>query len=480
MKFGYNCDTSSVSFEFAIEAMKQSGADCHLIMISPNSFYLGTGDLATIRKYLEALPSHVKLIIRTYNTNEGDWQRYPAAIEYERHWKWIKANLGNLTDRLIFDDPANEPNLGGSDVNAAKAYVARCVELVKAASNAGVKLAIGAWSVGTPHESLFATVYTPLWWALHEYKQAISWHLYGAIPNEAGETESLEIVLNAATARNYMASDRWPIAHQGWLMARPYRLIEHFRNYDLGVPEFYITECFVDNIFNSQSSWIKEAWKAKYNSPKYPDPRGVQAWEEYLKEMFPEMAFDVAIAHLLSHARKNIFYHGAFRGGCLFALNKQWGYPNGSNKEAGSNYEDTQFTRFRAELLPSVNAEIDEDTPMQLFPAKIKTPSSNIRATANGIVLSEINVPDWSSAMLSKSFVRVEGSPYNWHEIGYNDLRGFVADTSGFEFEFPVTELVYEVALGYATLRMNAQQVDWLATIFEGMAFAIRNAPRVE
>lgn len=480
VKFGWHLDTATIPYENALLAMRSSGADYHLLMIDPHSFYLGSGDLLTIRKYLEALPN-VKLIIRTYNTSEGAWQRYPSAIEYERHWKWIRANLGDsLTNRLVFDDPVNEPNLGGSDANLAKPYVARCVDMVKAASNAGIKFAVGAWSVGTPHENLLETVYTPLWFALHDYKQAISWHLYGAIPNEVGEIAPLEAVLDAKTARHYMSDGNWPIDHKGWLVARPYRLIEHFRQYDLGIPEIYITECFVDNIFNSQSSWIKEAWKSQYASTKYPDPRGIQAWEKYLSEMFPEMSFEDATSYLLSHARKNIFYHPAFKAGILFAMNWNWGYPNGSNKEAGSNYADGQFTRFRNELL----AQVNKDEIMTIFyDATISSKaSSNIRvlpsATANILrVLTTIPI----EVKITKEGISAEG--YTWLELKIGDERGYVAKTQNLIIEYaPIvpTEPVYEVALGYATIRMTAQQVDWTATIFEGMAFAIRNAPKVE
>jgi hypothetical protein len=57
--------------------------------------------------------------------------------------------------RLVFDDPVNEPNLAGDNATAAAAYVQRCVSLVEAAHRAGIQFAVGAWSVGTPHESLF-------------------------------------------------------------------------------------------------------------------------------------------------------------------------------------------------------------------------------------------------------------------------------------------------------------------------------------
>lgn len=483
VRFGFNWDSGSVSFEAAIPAMQASNADAHLIMIDSGGFFLRSGDLDTIRKVANAVPRG-KLIIRLYSRQEGNWQNYPKASEYGSHWAWVRGQLGDtLTSRLVFDSPFNEPNLAGDNATLAKPFVAYCVQLVIEAYRAEVKLAIGAFSVGTPHESLIETEYRPLWKALADYKQALSVHLYGAIPSEAGELAPLEAVLHASTARNYMSADKWPISHQGWLMARPYRVIEYFRKNGLGIPEIYITECFVDNIFNSQTSWIKEAWKSNYPSVKYPDPRGVQAWEEYLKDMFPEKPFDEAVAHLLSHARKNIFYHEAFKGACLFALNKQWGYPSGSNKEAGSNYEDSQFSRFRATLLPQVNAESYEDTVMIRAKISSKT-TSNIRpqADTSSLPILLVLTNAWLEVLISEDPVTTNDG-YEWYEVKTDSLHGYVAKTDNLVIEKIVetpTEQLYEVALGYATLRMTAQQVDWLATIFEGMAFATRNAPPVE
>lgn len=420
VKFGYHIDTASISYEISLEAARQSGADYHLIMNDSGSFFFRDGEIATIRKWLQDLPN-CNLIWRNFHRLEGNWSLYPNASEYEKHWKYLRSQLGDsLMSRIIIDDPCNEPNLAGADRIAAKAYVARCVALVRAAHNAGVKLAVGAWSIGTPHESLFENEYLPLWQALSVYKQGISCHLYGAIPFEAGELAPYSIILDAKTARNAMQG-KWPIQHKGWLMARPYRIIELFRELNLGIPEIYITECIVDQI-SDMGMEVKEAWKAKYGIDKYQrDPRGILAWERYLAEMIPGPLY-AALNELLAHARKNIFYHPAFKAACLFAMNAQWGYPNGSNKEAGSNYNDPALDHFRSQSLYLVNTtndptlphiELPEDKAMpEMIPARIRSTveiGTNVRSLAsiNGAILGriprlwqEINITvekDWES-----------------------------------------------------------------------------------
>ena len=219
--FGYHIDTESFSHETLLGMVKASGADFHLLMINPNGYFLGSGDILTIKRWLADIPN-ASFIIRSYSVSEGDWSVYPKPVEYEVFWRTLaKQFTPEQLARLVFDDCVNEPNLGGTDVGAARAYVARCVAMVRAASNAGIKFAVGAWSVGTPHESLFETEYLPLWKALAQYKQGISLHAYGAIPLEAGELVPLSVVLDAENAQAVQTKDRWPITHGGWLIEAP-------------------------------------------------------------------------------------------------------------------------------------------------------------------------------------------------------------------------------------------------------------------
>ncbi len=481
VKFGFNWDTGSVSFEQAIPAMQAAKANAHLLMLDPGGFFLRAGDLDTIRKVASAVPD-CTLIIRIYSRNEGRWTDYPSASQYEQHWRWIRQQLdGALTKRLVFDDPVNEPNLAGSDRLAARVYVSRCIELVKAANNAGIKLAIGAWSVGTPHESLFEAEYLPLWKLLAQSKQAISMHLYGAIPFEAGELAPLDIVLDAKLARSAMRG-KWSVSYAGWFIGRAYRIIQIFAKYGLGTPEIYVTECIVDNVFNSSNSQIKEAWRAKYGIDMYQrDPRGIFCWERYLAEMFPEYQFDEAIAYLLSYARKNIFYHEAFKGACLFALNAQWGYPNGSNRQAGSNYADGKLSRFRSELLPKVNVE-RIDMPVT-YKARISSKTtSNVRGSADTsapIVLILTNA--WILADVTE--VNISNDGYEWLQVKTDTVTGFVAKTSNLVIEPIVTEPtepVYEVNLYDLTVRGSEDEMKDYARVFEMLRDKFANPNRVE
>ena len=409
--FGYNLDTSSIPLEKALQSLKASGANAHTIVIDPHSFWLGTGDLDTIRKYANALPN-ATLIIRTYHALEGNWSLYPKAIEYETHWRWVKNQLGeSVMQRIVFDDPVNEPNLAGDNPVEARAYVNRCLALVKAADNAGVKLAIGAWSIGTPHENLFETEYLPLWRACKRY----SLHLYGGIPSEMGELAPYNIILDAKKARTHIKDERWPISHQGWLIARSYRIIQLFEKHGLGIPELYVTEGIIDQI-SDMGQYIKDAWKAKYGIPAFQnDPRGAQSWERYLQSMFEAEGFDFqkALAFLHRHARKNIFYHPAFKAVCIFALNVQWGYKyagyanDGQHREAGSNYDHPAFDTFRNVYLPAINAESFDEIPV---PPPVVTPPKEP-------IMLEKRIR--SNAIDTQNGTRIRKAPITGETIGY-------------------------------------------------------------
>lgn len=499
-KYSFNADTSSISYEKILASFRASGASIHMIMLDPKSYFLGAGDVATIKKYLNDLPN-VTLIVRTFHNSQGDWQNYPDAIpdssgkrtkNYETHWTWLRVQLGDLAKRVILDSPFNEPNLDDNPTNAKK-FVDYCIYLVRSASNAGMKLAIGAFSVGVPHESLFETEYLPLWKAIAQYQMGISLHLYAAIPFEAGEQVPLNIVLNARLARHFMLDERWGMDYQGWFIGRAYRYIQVFERYGLGIPDLFVTECLVDNVFNTDSSAIKEMWKVKYNSPAYPDPRGVRCWEKYLLEMFKEDGFDFqqSLKFLFRHARKNIFFHPAFKALCIFALNSQWDYPNGTNKEAGSNFAHPALDVFTMKYIPEINAEIYGDTPLMpvpsdsLVPMQIRSTASatNIRANASttsaklGVISAE-----WTDCLVSQNW---QETGLLWVKLQLGNLTGYASrewiaiQARPIVIPPPIeTEPKYLVELGYMTTEMTEAEIDKFASIYEGIAAAIRTAPR--
>lgn len=517
--FGYNIDAASISYERAIEAMRASKADCHLVMVDNRTFFYQQGEIDTIKKYCAALPN-TTIIVRLFNNAQSDWKKYPHALEdkaskYQENWAWAKQQLGIYANRVAFDDPCNEPNLAPANHPDAALYAKRCIALIEAASAAGIKLAIGAFSVGSLQEDSLSTIYKPLWEALKRHKQAISWHLYGAIPFEAGETAPLSIVLNATHARAYMKDERWSMAHQGWLMAESYRVIQLCEAMGF-TPEIYISECIVDNVLG-QAPEIKEAWRAKYGLDMFMrDPRGVRTWSKYLEEFFRAdgLDFQQGLAKLLQHARKNIFYHPAFKGACLFALNAQWDYGyegrmDGTNKHAGSNYDRPEFSLFRSELLSKVNTEI-MTTPIPPttavpFPA-LTSPlwengtltlgdSTNLRSqptnTSNNVVKT---LP--AGSYKAKQFPETKlADGYTWYayvieQANQPSLNGWVARraTTTWQKEIvippPQVEREYFVdVLGGGTLKVKEHVLDALIEVkrleLEGLRI-IRSAPQVE
>lgn len=504
VRIGYHWDTSSINFDTAIPAMRASNASGHLMMIDNGGFFLRAGDLDSIRKVAAALPDCI-IMVRLFHRSEGDWQNYPHADVYENHWKWVKSQLGaELCKRLVFDSPFNEPRLAGDNAAAAKPFVDYCVSLVQAAVNAGIKLAIGAFSVGTPHESLLKTVYLPLWRICARYGQGIGLHLYGAAIPEIGELVGIRTVLDPKASRIAMKDAKWPLEHTGWLIARAYRIIKIWEEFQLGTPEhpypeLYIEESLIDNPFNASNSDIKEHWRGFYGIQRYQyDPRGLATWERWIALAFPELSFDRAIAKLVSHARKNIFYHPAFKVVCLFALNAQWDYAysghanDGTNKEAGSNFDRPEFDTFRSVLLPAINAENYEDISMPtLYDATISSKSSsNIRilpsATAN---ILRVLTTSPIAAKVAKEVAVVNGQTtidgYQWLELMIENERGYVAKTQNVIITYaPVDEKTYIVDItGGATKVMRESSLDDLIEYkrleLEGLKI-IRNAPRFE
>jgi hypothetical protein len=489
--FGYHLDSESYSYETLLAMVRASGASHHLLMINPHGFFLGAGDILTIQRWLADCPN-VTFIIRVYSASEGNWISYPSPAEYESHWRWVaKQFTPEQLARLVFDDCVNEPNLGGTDIGAARAYVARCVAMVKAASNAGIKFAVGAWSVGTPHESLFETEYMPLWKALAQYKQGISYHAYGAIPLEAGELVNIKAVLDAENAQSVMTKDRWSISHGGWLLARPFRFVEIFRKYGLGTPEIFITEGIVDNVFNGDTSDVKEAWKAKYGSPQYPDPRGVQAWGKFLGKMYPNKSLSYAVAELLRHAKRKIFYHKAFKTVILFAANRQWGYPDGKHREAGSNYASEDLAELRNVYLPLINAEIyNDEIPPKEPPMPIET-WERIQVRSNrtdwtncrdlpstGAIVSKI-LPVWETVERS-NLTSLAG----WVKLRRVDNVVFYCLSSLLEFKAveqpnPSPEPIFEMNVLQGTIRGNRALFTALAVILDTLLDAAENPTRV-
>lgn len=120
---------------------------------------------------------------------------------------------------------------------------------------------------------------------------------------------------------------------------------------------------------------------------------------------------------------------------------------------------------------------------MQLYNANVSSKAGhNIRLLplANASIVSKIlTMP--IACKISKETVEIDG--YNWFEIIYKGQRGFCAKTDNLIIQYtdeaPKIQL-YEVNLGFATVRMDIATQDKFATIIEGIAQHIRNAPLVE
>lgn len=491
--YGWHWDTASINFERAIPILKASKADTHLIMIDPGGPFLRQGDLDTIRKIHQALPK-TTLIIRVYSRLEGNWSSYPTASQYYTHWAWVRAQLGReIMEWLIFDDPCNEPNLAGPNVAEAKRYVQRCRDLVLAAHRAGVKLAIGAWSVGTPDETLFESVYLSLMRDVAEYKMAYSYHAYVAIPPRAGETDDFSIILNLEQAKASFRDEKVPLNHAGWRSLRMFWIIRLHEKYGLPTPEICLTEVLIDNIFNSDSSVVKEAWKQAFSERAYPDPRGARAWMRYMGLLFEDEAWDFSrtLAYIFRYVKKNFFWHPAFRRATIFALNAQWDYAyaghsvDGQHKEAGSNFDRPEYDAFRNLYLPQINTE---EGQMVTFPDKndVRWREGSLTAIGKNTRVQPAATASLSPLGALQEQVRAKRFPiyndestddYKWYAYQINGHDVWIAETTGLIWneDAPVDQL-YDVELGHMRLRLTAQEIDNYATTFESLAMIFRES----
>lgn len=499
VRFGYNWDTESIPFEKAIPTMQAANASAHLMMVNPRSFWLGVGDIANIKKVLAALPN-CELIIRIFHTNQGDWKTYPDAIQYENHWRWYKSKFTDAEwTRLIWDDPCNEAGTSNDSVTEIRAYVKRCVLLVEAAGRVGMKFAVGAWSVGTPHEKWYENEFMVLWRAIATNRQAISYHGYATIPPLAGETLPIELVLDPVASLASMTEQRVSLDHAGWLIARMYRVIKIFKKYELGVPELYITEGIIDNIYNSSNSDVKEEWKRLHGmNEAMDDPRGPRSHTNFLNKMFAgqNKTFSQMLGVIHRWVRKFIFYHPAFKAVCLFALNFQWdyrygGYTNdGQHKQALSNFDRPEYDDFRMIELPAINAEIInmEDIPMAVsFPSKsdpawrdgtLTAIGKNARIQPDGTA-AKVTL-DLSKPVQAKRYPtlnRDAPDAFDWYAYQINGNDVWIANTTGLIWEEVIPdEPKYQVYLGHMSLNLTAKEIDDYATTYETLAMIFREA----
>lgn len=359
-KYGYNVDLGSVSLEkFLVDAIN-SGSNIHTIMCTPSNGIPTKGDLDTLWLIYNTLVTHypnLKLIWRFYSNREGNWRQYPDSKIYVDVLKSLKDKYG-LPPNTIIDSLANEPSLNGNSFQTNEEYVRHESQILHDLRDIGIDYAVGAFSVGTPHENqIMRGVYDQL---LKDAKY-ISMHLYGIFPFEA--EFNYELMLPTEENRQFIRDiylngrkfPEWLQEALGFLFNRHKWFELRCNQLNINMPKVVITEGFVDLIDNVPE-YIRRAWSDKHGIDIYfRDPRGILSWFNAFNWYFPELTVNEIIQMIMIHIRENILNESYIIGMTLFGYNRNWGYPNGSHRFSGHNWEDEILDSFRKNNMRIVN-----------------------------------------------------------------------------------------------------------------------------
>lgn len=454
---GYNINLADLGdkYEEAQLSAIKAGADMHLVMTVPQNGVNGSGEIQEVSRWQTAV-APARLLWRTYSTHEGDWIRMLGYTTIEDMWRdndtaftercrlWANEqaarwNREGLPD-VIRDDPANEPGLDASNRALNERYVIRCVELQNACNFFNVKVAIGAFSVGTPHEDMIASgVFDPIlrianYFSVHEYP--------AGLPG-AGDLFPYEDLLEPETYWQKLPQEVWETEAKYWLLRRCDRL--YLRAKELGnsieiiVSESNTSEDIPDAVH------VNNALKARglALSECGGDLRGHQAWRLYYEKVFNSSDFQKNLATITEYQVMNVWNRPYIIGDCTFTLGFSWG-TGSRGRYRCHNYLGDDCYEFRHTYLPAINVKFagikQEPTmpePIPEYRMERKTISSrgetNIRvnASASAEVYLTLRAEDQDVILAMISNIPVlNNDGYGWHKIRYNDRDLWVAKTN--------------------------------------------------
>lgn len=434
---GYNVNLSAID-NTTQNDVKLAGANMHLLMTVPQQLdRVGVNGQTEINQIadwkLKIAPA--KIVWRTYSKKEGDWKIFPNNDEIVKRW----AYEGHSD--VIRDDPANEPSLAGGDKLINEEYVTRSVDLLKQASANRITVAVGAFSVGTPHQDRINDgTYDPLIRAVVEGGHYFSVHEYcPGIPG-AGDIFQYDELLNPQTVLSKMLQEIWALGDY-WLLRRSDRLVKQARKLGLADPQIIVTEAFIDNI--GDASEVLNQLRDKYGLVECNrNMRGVLAWRPFYHDVFDGIHSDyqLQVDYLTSYLANKVYNVAWIKGVCLFALNRNWDSPECHN------WLNNSLNVFRRVLLPNINYNLEVPPPK---PPIIELPpppedwkmkyglilsrlegGSNIRSeysTLEDNAIGKIrDIP--LSGMISTEIVENEG--FKWHKVEIDNIVGYVAKTA--------------------------------------------------
>lgn len=344
-KIGYNIKLGGLPDqvkEAQIET-KVTVAPFHLVMTAPTDGINTQEDIKAVDTWAEIVKP-AQIVWRTHSKLEGDWLSFPSNDEIVKRW------LAEDRPQYVRDDPSNEPLLLDGDPEINGRYVESRADLLRKAADAGIKVAVGAFSVGTPHEGLIADgTYDDLIQAVVEGGHYFSVHEYAPGIPGAGDVFQYDELLNPETILKVMKPEPWPIQSVYWLLRRSDRFLIRARTMGLSDPNIIITESYIGLIPDAND--VLNQLRDKYGIPAYnKDMRGILAWRMYYADAFPEKSFSDVVTQLSKYVEDNVFYPEHIKGVCLFGLNWDLDTPEAHNFSAPF------LDDFRKEGLPNLDS----------------------------------------------------------------------------------------------------------------------------
>lgn len=342
-KIGYHINLQGLrqQAEEVQQHAKDIGAPFHLIMTNPPNGINGDDEIANVDDWANAFQP-AQIVWRTKSNVEGDWTVFASNEEIVKRW------LDEDRPQYIRDDPFSEPSLVGNDPKANSRYVQSRTDLLRMAAIADIKVAVGAFRVGTPSHDLIADgTYDDLIRAVVEGGHYFSVHEYcPGIPG-AGDVFPYENLLKPHRVIKNMKVEQWPSQVDYRLLRRSDHFVLRAREIGLSDPQIIVTESFIDLIPYAKE--VLEQLKDKYGIPAYnKELGGVLAWRMYYADAFPEKPFSEVVTQLTKYMEENVYYPEYIKGVCLFSLDWEQDTPEAHN------YLDAFLNDFRKNGLPNL------------------------------------------------------------------------------------------------------------------------------
>ena len=453
---GYNISLGNLGHRYdeAMRNARDSGADFHLVMTNPHGGVNGAGEINEIQRWKDAMPDGTRLLWRTFLATNGEWVRTLgfnlvsemmalSEADFRAHCiRWAQGQAQQWAREghqdVIRDDPDNEPKLSGASDDVVRRYVISREELVKACKAVGITVAVGAFSVGLPHEGwIDRGLFDPLL----KIAEVFSVHEYPPAMVGVGDVLPYEAMFEPETLWAKLPKQVWAISTIYSLMRRCDHL--KLRAELVGNPnlEFIISETSTNEDI-PDAHRVTSQLRGVYGKPECGgDLRGVQAWTRYHERVFGSNDVNQNVAQMIEYMLKYIYSVKHVIGVCFFALNYKWG-EGAEGENRCHNLLNEMFDYLRRVLIPDINKRIREadvvtDIPKlpegfdwDMRPASVS--SAGVKVRSSWSTQDEANVlfvlREEQTVQASKNSFHNPNNGWDWLRVIFKDtVVGYVA-----------------------------------------------------